>query len=1335
MKGDFSRSTFKRKNHYRSVRMQQGRVQLDSDWNEQADINNYHIETDVKDVIGKCGAPFHEKTGVNDNRNFEIRVTDDGKDFEIARGHIYVNGILCENDLESPRGSDQPDLPPLPEDVDLTADMPFIPLRDPQVYSGGKYLAFLDVWQRHITYLDDENIREVALGGPDTATRAKTVWQVKLLSLGEAEGDVNCLLDDPRFNTLVAGSTGMLSAKTTDPGTFGPDPCILPSGGGYRRLKNQLYRVEIHDGGGRDTATFKWSRDNGTVVVKWKSIKDGNKLTVIDPGRGILSCFAAGKWIELTDDIHELWGLPGKLVRLEDVQDELFTIDPASITGTIDMADFPVNPKARMWDSEGAEKVYQIPGEDWVLLGDDGIQVRFETGTYRTGDYWLIPARTETADIDWVKVGGEPEAQRPHGIKHHYCRLALLEANEGGDLTHIKDCRNLFPSLTELTSLSYIGGDGQEAMPGNQLPEPLKVGVSNGQWPVEGALVKFVVEDGGGTLAAADPVDSHPLIVKTDPSGVAQCEWTVGSYPYPGQPDNPPPHQRVKATLVDANHDEEFRLPVFFNANLSLAGQVAYIPQGCTSMGSTTTVQNAIDRLSHLTGFSYMCGDGQEAMPGEPLPQKLAVIVTNECGPVNGAVVRFVAEGNGRVAASKVLLGNPATTNTFNATAGPDGIAACYWKPDANGSSSQTLTATLQSAGVNPIHEQASMIFNASLSIAAEVAYRPTECGTDANPTVRSRLDIHADEDSSVADILDKLLCDFNATHLPILKDDDSLCGLLKDDPNVKTVQQALNALCRIQRGSGCCTLVGTARDIGETFNNLKDGDVICLLKGEPYDGDIKISGLNNIVIRGCSGGSRLNSKILITECSNVTLENLEISGSLISQKVNGLFLRKNNISRGESQGFNILSCENVRIENNTFNSQSAIHFQSGIDIEFSDNTIDYLGNKESFSSGIHAVNCDQLKIRENRLNVDSSVIVESYAHIEILNGQQVEISGNCIQTKISDNMKEKTISGVNITESGILIVSNNTIEGSNRSAIYVYQSHDVRIQGNNISGPFIRCAIEAGITNRLELLDNHIVSDGMAIEVYINGYLNMGQNLIETSAISFEEDTIERNSVVYIHDLIEGEITGNHIKIAYSGSLSNKSVWGLYADEVKGFFSVNHNRIDGLNANTIFMDFLSSEKKGISDLQGNLFNSLWYNDCMLNKLSKEEIVSNVRVRANDISFIGNRCSLEIKYNESLLSFLKQYKTPIVFDVLFSSNSEEGAVTETGNYPGDWYQPHALSEEGAVTATGNRCFENLVEASICSISAEHLKAAILLGNITSNKISPQPDPLKLNLIG
>ena len=55
MKGDFSRRTFRKNKHYSKVNMQQGRVQLDSDWNEQNDIHFHYERAFLQDIIGKSG--------------------------------------------------------------------------------------------------------------------------------------------------------------------------------------------------------------------------------------------------------------------------------------------------------------------------------------------------------------------------------------------------------------------------------------------------------------------------------------------------------------------------------------------------------------------------------------------------------------------------------------------------------------------------------------------------------------------------------------------------------------------------------------------------------------------------------------------------------------------------------------------------------------------------------------------------------------------------------------------------------------------------------------------------------------------------------------------------------------------------------------------------------------------------------------------------------------------------------------------------------------------------------------------------------------------------------
>src|SRR5262249_18343693 len=148
-----------------------------------------------------------------------------------------------------------------------------------------------------------------------------------------------------------------------------------------------------------------------------------------------------------------------------------------------------------------------------------GVEVKFELGTFRAGDYWLIPARTATANVDWPFS----EPQLPQGIAHHYSRLGVLSF-DGTQYTPISDCRKLFPAPTELTSLLYAGGDGQAGAQGQTLPQPLEVGVANGQWPVPGSTVRFAITSGGGSLQT----EVATLDVFTDGEGVARCDWTLG---------------------------------------------------------------------------------------------------------------------------------------------------------------------------------------------------------------------------------------------------------------------------------------------------------------------------------------------------------------------------------------------------------------------------------------------------------------------------------------------------------------------------------------------------------------------------------------------------------------------------------------------------------------------------------------------------------------------------------------------------------------------------------------------------------------------------------------
>jgi hypothetical protein len=667
MPGDFSRKTFIPHKHYSGVLMQQGRVQLDADWNEQQAIHQHRTETEALDVIGPCGVP-------RASDGFKIGQTPDSTDLTISPGRIYVDGLLCEleatpvsiigfvqnnptqailqtlsvdgrplqvgqwveiwaddeptkilfqivevdpeqniltfqNDITAYQSSTAPKLrraTTYMTQPDYPNPTPLSPLASPPTSPPGEgtYLVFLDVWQRHITVHDDPHIREVALGGPDTTTRVKNVWQVHLLPvstettsppMSPPRSEVTCHTPFAEWDQHTAPSTGTLNARTViveDP----ENACLMPLSSGYRRLENQLYRVEVHTGGTRDQATFKWSRDNASVETTIELIA-GDKVTVTDIGKDDVLGFAEGQWVEIVDDESELKGSPHPLLQIEQVNRATREITmqqsvPALGGGT--------HLKLRRWDQTGPEAttdgVKIVPG--WIDL-EDGVQVLFSEGFYHPGDYWLVPARTVTGEIEWPPFeisNQQPIPQPPLGIRHHYCRLAFLEVQDG--TLSLMDCRTPFPPLTELTNFCYIGGGGQEAMPGERLPCPLQVAVMHGQSPVVGARVSFAITAGSGGTLQAGADSGTSLTVETDSAGVAQCEWELSGL----DTDEGGRCLQVEARRIDAA-GELADPPIRFNANLSIASQVAYDPRQCRDLAAAgvRTVQNAIDRLCQQT--------------------------------------------------------------------------------------------------------------------------------------------------------------------------------------------------------------------------------------------------------------------------------------------------------------------------------------------------------------------------------------------------------------------------------------------------------------------------------------------------------------------------------------------------------------------------------------------------------------------------------------------------------------------------------------------------------------------------------------------------------------
>jgi hypothetical protein len=512
MNGDITRSTYRPEKRFSSVRQQQGRVPMDADWNEQVDIQAHHDRVVARDIVGPCGAP--EVDG-----GFTLSVTPDNHDLFISPGRLYVDGILCELEAETfslaftdathvtpsthlvdgrplatnqwievaiqaqppqpvriigidaqgqltlsagPTGAaagttatgrrlttylTQPDLLNLPN-VNANGISPGI------VAADGTYLAHADVWEQPLTALQEPAIREVALGGPDTATRTRIVAQVKLLFIPAAQAAKGCKA--PVWDDLVQPSFARLAARS-QPAQASNKPCILPAQAGYDQLFNQLYRVEIRKGGGLNQATFTFSRENASVEAVWKKTS-GNDVIVSSTGRDDALGFAAGQYVELIDDALELAGTAGILTSITGVTGDTLTLVPPA--GGVPQAPADaLHPRVRRWDSLGAMMV-EVPATNngWIPL-EHGVEVKFADVQYRVGDYWLIPARTITGDVEWPHDDLDgPLMQPPAGIAHHYCRLGVVKVTNS-NLQVLETCLPTFPFLTAIDAedVSYTG--------------------------------------------------------------------------------------------------------------------------------------------------------------------------------------------------------------------------------------------------------------------------------------------------------------------------------------------------------------------------------------------------------------------------------------------------------------------------------------------------------------------------------------------------------------------------------------------------------------------------------------------------------------------------------------------------------------------------------------------------------------------------------------------------------------------------------------------------------------------------------------------------------------
>jgi hypothetical protein len=241
MGSDRARVSYDPKQQYRSVVMQQGRVTLEADWNEAQQIFGEELRLETLDFVGPAGTP-------DDGYRIVIyrRPATAPFDFYVGDGTMYVGGLrtalLTPVDYYS-----QPDwLDYGPEDPDWVDFSTLVAKRPKDEF------IYLLLREQEVSAVEDPDLKDVALGGPDTAQRKRLLQRIVRLATNgttcaaglasaNAKWSSEGLWFDPDTMRLRSGA----SLQVGFSGQAQTDPCQPQAQGGYIAPDNQLIRVQI----------------------------------------------------------------------------------------------------------------------------------------------------------------------------------------------------------------------------------------------------------------------------------------------------------------------------------------------------------------------------------------------------------------------------------------------------------------------------------------------------------------------------------------------------------------------------------------------------------------------------------------------------------------------------------------------------------------------------------------------------------------------------------------------------------------------------------------------------------------------------------------------------------------------------------------------------------------------------------------------------------------------------------------------------------------------------------------------------------------------------------
>jgi hypothetical protein len=447
-----------------------------------------------------------------------------------------------------------------------------------------RQLYYLRAWEQCITSVEDDELLERALGGPDTTVRIRRMRRVEAALISEEDfGDCTGVFasqiqklggDNSEFDP----TTGELRSKGRLQIAFqraaDDDPCTPDPPSQYLGTENQTIKIMLSQ-----ADRFVWAIDDGAPLyrVRVKGLSgqspEGIQVHMDTPPRDdehfpktnrVVEFLPFAALIDGAVRRHQAANANPHFKKAADETGVLCVVDapydPDSGTFTLNafvnidalralVHEWDNHPRreqltfaaagkderffyARMWHVTEDAFSPDLPintDADGTALGRTGIVPIFPHAGM-PGDHWTATFRTATRDrvvpFDLAADGGVP----PHGPRHFFAPLALLEVAGDATITRLVDLRPRMRRLIDQVCCTATVGDGicshgdftriQDAI--DSLPEAGgRVCVRPGTYR-DHVVIKnrhdIVLEGCGATTILETPQASGPSLVAIDAS-------------------------------------------------------------------------------------------------------------------------------------------------------------------------------------------------------------------------------------------------------------------------------------------------------------------------------------------------------------------------------------------------------------------------------------------------------------------------------------------------------------------------------------------------------------------------------------------------------------------------------------------------------------------------------------------------------------------------------------------------------------------------------------------------------------------------------------------------